>query len=98
MPGIDRFLRKLGFIRGLGLHTPPIRSKRHTNTKEKTMTQFNNQENNIDQLIAQDLSAEDLDNVTAAGFTTAASFFSAGSASCPASSAGTAGSFSSAGG
>ncbi|MBD2761890.1 thiocillin family RiPP [Kocuria sp. cx-455] len=62
------------------------------------MTQYNNQGNDIDQLIAQDLSAEDLDNVTAAGFTTAGSFFSAGTASCPASSAGSAGSFSSAGG
>lgn len=61
------------------------------------MTQFDNQNNDLDQLIAQDLSAEDLDNVTAAGFTTAGSFFTAGSASCPASSAGTAGSFSSAG-
>ena len=61
------------------------------------MTQFNNQNNDIEQLIAQDLTAEDLDNVTAAGFTTAGSFFTAGSASCPASSAGTAGSFSSSG-
>lgn len=61
------------------------------------MTQFNNQENDIEQLVAQDLGAEDLDSVTAAGFTTAGSFFTAGSASCP-SSASSGSSFSSAGG
>ncbi|GAA4194071.1 hypothetical protein GCM10022219_16770 [Microbacterium oryzae] len=48
-------------------------------------------------LFAQDLTVEELDNQVAAGFTTAGSFATGGSASCPASSASTGSSFSSAG-
>ncbi|GIH89449.1 thiocillin family RiPP [Planobispora siamensis] len=48
-------------------------------------------------LAAEDLGAEELDEVTSAGFTTANTAFTAGSASCPASSASTGSSFSSTG-
>ncbi|MEO3937727.1 thiocillin family RiPP [Dermatophilaceae bacterium Soc4.6] len=49
-------------------------------------------------LVAEDIDAEALDDLTAAGFTCAGSFACAGSASCPASSASSGSSFSSAGG
>ncbi|MFD2757338.1 thiocillin family RiPP [Gulosibacter faecalis] len=58
------------------------------------MTEINGE---TQDLFAEDIAVDALDNEVAAGFATAASAASAGSASCPAASVSTAGSFSSVG-
>ncbi|GIH75819.1 thiocillin family RiPP [Planobispora longispora] len=60
------------------------------------MTDQNPNADRID-LAAEEVGAEELGEVTSAGFTTANTAFTGGSASCPASSASTASSFSSTG-